>query len=95
MLEENAEVKNNNTPINSKQPQPTVTILSDSYGRHLDQFLKKKTPLFQINCYVLPNANLGAVMSTSGTISKNKDYVVFIAGANDIYTGQKLLFSTT
>ncbi|KAG8281335.1 hypothetical protein J6590_060971 [Homalodisca vitripennis] len=67
----------------------TLTILSDSHGRHLDYHLKKINSTVSVKSCVIPGANLDRVMSGASDLVKNRNnFVTLIAGANDIYNGQ-------
>ncbi|KAG8276504.1 hypothetical protein J6590_063996 [Homalodisca vitripennis] len=67
----------------------TLTILSDSHGRHLNYHLKKINSTVSVKSCVIPGANLDRVMSGASDLVKNRNnFVTLIAGANDIYNGQ-------
>lgn len=72
------------------QLDSNVTILSDSHGKGLAKLLRDKFRTeSNIDEIVLPGAMLHQVMSRTPNLSQTpKDYIVSVAGANDIYRNQ-------
>lgn len=84
------EEKKENMHEKQQTRKQTITILSDSHGRKLDQLLKEKCDnSVEIKSILRPGAGIDCIMEESRHIVRDKNnHVILIAGANDIYKGQ-------
>lgn len=68
----------------------TITILSDSHGRKLDQLLQNECDdKTEIKSIIRPGADIDHITKEAQHIERSKNnHVILIAGANNIYSGK-------
>lgn len=80
----------NSLHTNQQKAKQTITILSDSHGRKLDQLIMERCDdNVEISGIIMPGAGIDYIMQEAKNIKRSKsNHAILIAGANNIYNGQ-------